>query len=50
MTAAEKQRHYRKRLRCGMAVLRVELPVDQVIEALLRAERLTELQALDRAA
>jgi hypothetical protein len=30
-------------------VLRVEVPVNQVIEALLRAEWLTEAQALDRA-
>jgi hypothetical protein len=39
--AAHKQSRYRARLRCGRVVLRVDCELNQVIEALLRAQRLS---------
>ena len=45
--AARKQSRYRARLRSGRVIL-LETPIDEVVEALLRAGRLTERQALDR--
>jgi hypothetical protein len=38
LTAAEKQLRYRRLLRCGRVVLRVDCALNSVIEALLRAE------------
>jgi hypothetical protein len=46
--AARKQRNYRKRRSCGVAVLRIELPLYPLTSALLTAGRLTPEQALNR--
>jgi hypothetical protein len=46
--ARKKQRAYRKRQACGVAVLRVETPLYPLVEAMLIAGRLTPEQALCR--
>jgi hypothetical protein len=49
LTDAQRQRQCRKRRRSGSVVLRVEVPEVDTIEALLRAERLGEAAALNKA-
>jgi len=46
--ARSKQRAYRRRLACGKAVLRIEAPLYPLIDALLAAGRISEVEALDR--
>lgn len=47
LPAAERQRRFRKRQRRGVAVYRIEAD-DAVLLELLRTERLTDEEALDR--
>ena len=47
--AALKKRRYRRRLRNGVIVLKIEAREAELAEAMLLAGRLTERQALDRA-
>lgn len=47
LPAAERQRRFRKRQRRGVAVYRIEAD-DAVLLELLRTERLTDDEALDR--
>jgi hypothetical protein len=47
-SARRKQRAYRKRQACGVAVLRVEAPLYPLVEAMLVAGRLSPERALRR--
>lgn len=49
MSPAEKQKRYRARQRRRQVVLRVAVPHDTVVDALLASERLNESDAFDRA-
>lgn len=48
MTAAEKQRRYRRRQRRDLRVYKVEAPEHCVLSALLESGRLSEAEALDK--
>ena len=48
MTAAERQRKYRRRCRDGAVVLRPAVPLYPLVEALIQTKRISEQAALDR--
>ena len=50
MTAAERKRCQRRRERRGLGLYRLELPSDRLIEAFIRAGRVSEAAALDHEA
>ena len=43
-----RKRRYRRRVRCGIKVLAVEVNYHRLVEALLESTRLTDTQALDQ--
>jgi hypothetical protein len=47
-SAATKKRAYRRRLRAGRIVLKLEVGECELAEALIRAERLTPAESADR--
>jgi hypothetical protein len=50
LAARRKQRAYRKRLACGIAVLRVPIQHHELAEALIASGRLSIAETLDRRA
>jgi hypothetical protein len=47
--ARQKQRSYRKRRACGVAVLKIEVPLYPLISTMIALGRLSTEQALNRA-